>query len=144
MARGGRQMETSLAKIQPFVTAVAASNWLADDLPKVFLSLALMIVVLVWLAVVYRGGAGDEEIEKPISLCLLANCDEHMLVLAPRHLRERATHDTKAPRVEFYLQGPGFGRYSHKALVQPMRLSIRGRNSASVYDHEYARDLSGN
>jgi hypothetical protein len=133
-------MEGLLARIQP-VIAANASGWFADDLMKVGFSFVFMIIVLVWLAVVYRGGAGDEEIEKPVSLCLLSGCEENMLVLAPRHLKERAAHDTKAPRVEFYLQGPGFGKYSHKALVQPMRLSIRGRNSASVYDHEYARDL---
>jgi hypothetical protein len=137
-------MDGLLNKIQPIISASASSLWSADDLPKVVFSFGFMIVVLFWLSLIYRGGAGDEEIEKPVSLCLLPNCEESMLVLAPRHLKERATHDTKAPRVEFYLQGPGFSKYSHRALIQPMRLSIRGRNSASVYDHEYARDIPTN
>lgn len=134
-------MDGALIKFQPFIAAATSTAWVVEDLPKVLLSFTLIVVVLVWLAVIYRGGAGDEEIEKPVSLCLLANCEEKMLMLAPRHLKERAAHDSKAPKVEFYLQGPNFGKYSHKALVQPMRLSIRGRNSAAVYDHEYARDL---
>lgn len=134
-------MDGVLTKIQPFVTATLSSDAMSSDLPKVLFSFGLIFLVLVWLAAIYRGGAGDEEIEKPVSLCLMPNCDEHMLMLAPRHLNEKATHDSKAPRVEFYLQVPGFAKYTHRALVKPMRLSIRGRNSSAIYDHEYARDI---
>lgn len=134
-------METTLSKLHPIIATASSVDWFGNDLFRLAASFALMVLVLVWLAAVYRGGAGDEEIEKPVSLCLLSSCEEDMLVLAPRHLKERTTHDMKAPRVEFYLQGPGFGRYERKALTQPMRLSIRGRNSQAVYDHEYARDL---
>lgn len=136
-------MDGVLAKVVPVFTAALTTNWLHYDVAKVVASFVLIVIVLVWLATIYRGGAGDEEIEKPVSLCLLQNCDDNTLVLAPRHLKERAAHDTKAPRVQFFLQVPGFGKYARRVLEKPMRLSIRGRNSQSVFDHEYARDVEG-
>lgn len=134
-------MEGMLAKVAPILGPLVATNWLGSDMAKIAASFALIFVVLIWLAAIYRGGAGDEEIEKPVSLALLGNGEENTLVLAPRHLKERVVHDSKAPRVQFYLQVPGRDKYAYRVLEKPMRLSIRGRNSASVFDHEYARDL---
>ncbi|WP_395647719.1 hypothetical protein [Terricaulis sp.] len=136
-------MDGLLAKMSPFVATALSTNWLHSDTAKVLASFLLIIVVLVWLATIYRGGAGDEEIEKPVSLCLLSNCEENTLTLAPRHLKERTAHNTKAPRVQFFLQIPGRKKYERLALEKPLRLLIRGRNTQSVYDHEYARDLEG-
>lgn len=134
-------MEGMLTKLAPILGPLVATNWLGSDIAKIVASFVLIFVVLIWLAAIYRGGAGDEEIEKPVSLALLANCEQDTLVLAPRHLKERAVHDSKAPRVQFFLQVPGHEKYAHRVLEKPMRLSIRGRNSASVFDHEYARDV---
>ncbi|HRE42758.1 MAG TPA: hypothetical protein PKY87_02180 [Terricaulis sp.] len=134
-------MEGLLAKITPIVGPLATANLLGNDLSKIVASFALIIVVLLWLAAIYRGGAGDEEIEKPVSLALLGTSNDNTLVLAPRHLKERAVHDTKAPRIQFFLQVPGYDKYARKVLEKPLRLSIRGRNSQTVFDHEYARDL---
>lgn len=134
-------MDGLLAKIAPVVGPVLATPWLGSDWAKILASFALIFIVLMWLAAIYRGGAGDEEIEKPVSLALLQNSEDNTLVLAPRHLKERAVHDTKAPRVQFFLQVPGYEKYAYRVLEKPLRLSIRGRNSQSVFDHEYARDL---
>lgn len=136
-------MDSVLSTLHPFINAATRSHWWDNDLARVTLSFGLIFVVLTWLAIIYRGGAGDEEIEKPVTLALLNASEEHTLILAPRHLKEGSTHDTKAPRVEFFLQVPNCAKYDYQALVRPLRLSIRGRNSSSVYDHEYARDVPG-
>lgn len=129
------------SKLGPALGSFDWLSWVQGDVTKILGSFTLIFLVLITLSAIYRGGAGDEELEKPVSLSLLSNADEDTLVLAPRHLRERSTHHAKAPRVEFFLQVPQRGRYDFKALRKPLRLSIRGRNSSMVYDHEYARDL---
>lgn len=133
-------MDSVLSTLHPFISAVIRSHWWDNDIARVTLSFVLIFVVLTWLAVIYRGGAGDEEIEKPVTLAFLNASEEHTLILAPRHLKESSTHDAKAPRVEFFLQVPNCAKYAYRVLVRPLRLSIRGRNSSSVYDHEYARE----
>lgn len=134
-------MEGLLAKISPVVSTLASSA--SHDIVRVALSFGLIVLVLIWLAAIYRGGAGDEEIEKPVTLMLLSACEENTIHLAPRHLKERSTHDLKAPKVQFFLQVPDRGKYQFKALEAPLRLSIRGRNGVSVHDHEYVSDGNG-
>lgn len=133
-------MDNFFQYARPVLGEVLRSPLWQTDVARIFASFVLIYLVLILLSAIYRGGAGDEEIEKPVTLAILNNSEENTLVLAPRHLREKNTHDSKAPKIEFFLQVPGCQKYDYKVLTKPLRLSIRGRNSSSVYDHEYARD----
>lgn len=138
----GTDVDSIVLKWSPLI-ATSAAQLVASDAFKIAASAALILAVLILLAMVYRGGAGDEEIEKPVTLCLMNSIEDNTILLAPRHLKERSAHDLKAPRVQFYLQVPECGKYRYRALERPLRISIRGRNSAAIYDHEYKSDGLG-
>jgi hypothetical protein len=113
----------------------ASGKKLTAALPEILLSFLLIFLVLVLLAAVYRGASGDEEIEKPVTLNLLANCKDNEIILAPKHLQETTVHNGKAPWVIFYLQ---YRDNEEKVLAKsPLKIIVRVKNSKNVYDKEY-------
>ncbi len=125
------------AEFTRLAATVGTSFWLAwgSDTLRIAFSFLVMVVILLGLAVIYRGSAGDTEIERPVTLILLPRSEPSTLTLAPEHLVERGAHQSKAPRVEFYVQTPDRGRLSRCVAKRPLRLDIRPRNGAYVYDH---------
>lgn len=47
------------------------AHLLVYETAKYAISFLLIFVVLTWLAAIYRGGAGDEEIERVVKVCLV-------------------------------------------------------------------------
>ena len=118
----------------------ASADRAIEILPQVTLSVFLIFLVLLLMAWIYRGSAGDEEIEIPVSLITLQNCRDRELIIGPKHLRESSTHSGKAPRVIFFAQVPARGRREYKAASLPLTISVRSRNSANIYDQTYKED----
>jgi hypothetical protein len=109
----------------------------AYALPRVSLALLLILIALLLTSAIYRSTARSEEVEFPVSLSLLTKIEKDELILAPKHLRESTVHQGKAPRVEFYLQLPNTQQYSRLMTKRPLKIIVRGRNSANVHDSTY-------
>lgn len=122
------------------IALAGAASKAAEVAPQVAVSIVLIFLVLLLMAWIYRGSAGDEEIEVPVTLATLNGCGDTELVLAPRHLKESSVHAGKAPRVFFYLQGPGIEKYEFKAAVIALTITVRSRNSNIIYDRSYKED----
>lgn len=124
----------------------STANHLASVVPidvwRGLASFAAILFVLFWLAAIYRGRAGDEEIETPVTLATLSTIGEREIVFGPRHFREREVHSSKAPRVVFYVQLPDRGKYDAKAADLPLSIRVRSKNSKFVFDQDYNTEVT--
>lgn len=126
----------------PTVAAIAGPiiTWFVEHGTYLVLSFGFIFLVLVAISLVYRAGASDERLDKAVTLTFEMDTQDNTIEFGPRHFQDRTVHFGRAPRVQFFAIIPNQPLDKYLAADLPLKVKIRDRNSANVYDHSYKRE----